>query len=70
LVTASDANNATPGTSSADPRPSYSIETVISDDTVDEDNNVTSRIRKRPTTEKWKQNKRKEIGINMSSSLY
>jgi hypothetical protein len=57
MVTASDVNN---GTSSADPRPSYSIETVISDDTVAEDNNVTSRIRKRPTTEKWKQNKRKE----------
>jgi hypothetical protein len=40
-VTASDANNTAPGPRSADPRPSYSIETVTSDDTVAEDNNVT-----------------------------
>jgi hypothetical protein len=51
-VTASDANSATRGPSSADPRPSYSIETVTSDDTVAEDNNVTRRRRKRPTLEK------------------
>jgi hypothetical protein len=42
-VTASDANSATPGSSSADPRPSYSIETVTSDDAVTQDNNVTPR---------------------------
>jgi hypothetical protein len=46
-VTASDANSATPGLSSADPRLLYSIETVASDDTVVEDNNVTPRRRKR-----------------------
>jgi hypothetical protein len=58
-VTASDVNHATHGPSSADPRPSYSIETVTSDATVAEDNLIPGR-RKRLTPEKWKQNKRKE----------
>jgi hypothetical protein len=57
-VTASDAYSATPGPSSADPRVVYSIETVTSDDTVVEDNNVTPGRRKRQAPEKWKQNMR------------
>jgi hypothetical protein len=51
-VTASDANSATPGPSSTDPGPSCSIETVTSDDTAAEDNNVTPGRRKLPTPDK------------------
>jgi hypothetical protein len=60
MVTASDANSATPGPSSADPRPLYCIETAASDDSGAEDDNVTPGKRKRPNPEKWKQNNRKE----------
>jgi hypothetical protein len=68
-VTASDANSASPGPSSADPGQSYSIETVTSDDTVAEDNNVTPRRRKRPTPENGNKISERKIGINMRSTL-
>jgi hypothetical protein len=60
MVTAGDANNAAPGPSSADPGPSYSIETVTSDDTVAEDNNVTpgeENYRSQKNGKKWEKGK-------------